>query len=904
MLRILRRLHYVLRHRRLEAELAEEIESHRAMRQHDLEARGLARADARQESRRRLGNVTLAREDVRGIWLWPWLESVRQDVAYALRTVRRAPGFAAAIITVMALGIGATTGVFSLLDGLVLKSLPVHRPERLVYFTRPSFSYPMFEQVRERGAHVFASLSAWDMNATNIQWHEELEPAEVLAASGNFYQTLGVNAVLGRTFGPEDDRIGGGPNGLVAVINHACWQQRFGSDASVIGRTVRIDGRTFTIVGVTAPGFFGVTPGLRAEVTIPLTVLSDTGALRSHGSSWLHLLGRLRDGLTVEEADAALQAFWPTVREATTPLSMPPERRRMFLSRATHLASAHAGYSRVRNQFEEPLWILFALVGLLMAVACASAANLLLARGMARRREIAVRLAIGAARRRVARQMFTEAAVWTTLAAVVGVGLAAWGAARLTAMMSTHESRIVLDVSPNWRITGFALALAFATAAVSALAPVLRTTLLEPSVSLKSTPGTTGGLRRRWSLVKSLVTAQVALTIVLLVGAALFVRSLQRLLAEDTGFERDRVLVVATDPEAAEYEGDRLHTYYDRLLEQLRALPSVEAASLSEYPPISDQDGAWTQAIEIDGAAVQDLAGVRDVPMAPESSRYVYFNAITPDYFRTLGVRIIRGRDFGAHDNVSSNRVVAINEALARRFFRGQDPLGRRITIGRHAARRNLEIVAVVSDTKYQRMDEPLRSIAYLPRAQMADMPSDGNVFAEVRAAAAAAALGGSVRRVVQSLDARVPVRVETVSGRIRQSLVRERVMMLLATALAVTALALACAALYGLLAYAVARQTYEIGLRLALGAARRSVLLLVLRESLTLALLGTAIGLGAAVVLSRYVNTKLLYHIAPTDSIAMTAAAAIMLGVALLAGSIPARRAARLDPAAALRHE
>jgi len=895
MLRLIRRILASRRYRRIEADLAEELEVHCAMRQRDFEAAGLTPEEAAHASRRALGNLTLAREDARAVWIWPWLESIWQDTVYALRVLRRAPAFAAAIVLVMALGIGATTGVFSLLDGLVLRSLTVSEPERLVYFTRPSFSYPIFEGVSASSGHIFASFSAWNMESANVQWNDELEPTEVLAASGNFYRTLGISAIAGRVLGPEDDRIGGGQDGPVAVISYGCWQQRFGGKPGAIGRTIRIDRRPFTIVGVTPPGFFGVTPGLVAEVTIPLTVLSNEGALRSHGSSWLHLLGRLRDGLTIEQADAALQAFWPVVREAASPLSMPAERRKVFLSRQTNLASARVGYSRVRNQFEEPLWILLALVGLLMTVACASAANLLLARGVARRREISVRLAIGASRARVIRQMLTEAAVWTTLAAIVGIVLAAWGATALIAMMSTHESRIVMDVTPNSRIAGFAVALGFVTIALSAVIPALRTTRLDLALPLK-TAVASGGLLRRWTFLKALVGVQVALTIVLLVSAAVLVRSLDRLLSEDTGFDRDRVLVLATDAEAAGYEGERLNAYYDQLLERLRAVPSVESVSLSEYPPISDEDGAWTQAIDVDSAAAPDPAG------APDIARSVHFNAVTPDYFRTIGMRIIRGRDFGRQDSVSSSRVVAINETLSRRFFPGDDPIGRHITIGRHAARRNMEIVAVVSDAKYQRMDEPPRSIAYLARAQIAGMPSDANLFAEVRAARPDAALAESVRRAVRSLDARVPLRIETVSDRIRQSLVRERLMALLAATLGLAALILACAALYGLLAYAVSRQSYEIGLRLALGAQRRSILWRVLGECLMLALLGTTMGLCASLVLGRYVQTTLLYQITPADSIAMGAAALIMIAVASLAGAIPARRAARVDPAVALR--
>ncbi len=891
MTRLFRRVRYLHRQRRLEAELAEELEAHRAMRQRDLEARGVAPEEARHASRRALGNVTLAREDARAVWVAPWLESVWQDVRYAIRILRRAPLFASAVVLVMAIGIGAATGVFSLLDGLVLRSLPVRQPDRLVYFAQPSFSYPIYQEVGIRASRVFSSLSAWDLASANVEWTTEIEPDEVLTASGNFYETLGIAAVAGRTFGPGDDRIGGGAEGLVAVISHAAWQRRFGGDLSAIGRTIRIDGRPFTIVGITPRGFSGVAPGLAPEITIPLTTLQSDEALGTHSSSWLHLMGRLRDGLTLGQADAELQAVWPSVLASTTPATMPADRRALYLGRQTRLEPGHAGYSRVRNQFQEPLWLLLALVGLLAAVSCASAANLLFARGLARRKEIAMRLAIGAGRWRIVRQLVTEAAVWTAIAAVAGVGLAAWGGAGLVGMMRTRDNPIVLDVAPDWRVLGFALALAFATAIVAAVVPALRATRLDPSSALKGSAAAGSGLLRRWSGGQALAATQVALAIVLLVGAALFVRSLQRVLSEDAGFDRDRVLVVATDPGAAGYSGERFAAFYDGLLERLRAVPGVEAVSLSQYPPISDQDGAWTQSIEIDGA-----------PLALESARRVHFNAVSPQYFGTLGMRVMRGRDFGPADNAAAPRVVAINDALARRFFESGDPLGRRITIGRNAARRNLEIVAVVSDAKYQRLQEPSRAIAYLPCAQLAEL-ADEALFVEVRAAAAAAPLAETIRREVRALDARVPVHVETVADRIRSSIVRERVTAALATGLGLAALALACAALFGLFAYAVSRRTHEIAVRMAIGATRRDVLWLVLRECLALAFVGTAVGLGTALALGRYARS-LLFQVSPADPIALAAAALVMLGVAAMAGLVPARRAARVDPATALRHE
>lgn len=874
--------------RRADGELAEEIETHRQLTEHRLRASGMSPAEAAAESRRLMGNVALAREDARAVWIAPWLDGVWQDMAYALRMLRRAPAFAAAMILVLALGIGATVGVIGLVDALVFRSLPVAQPDRLVYFTQPSFSYPVFQEVRARGSHVFSSLAAWNMDSVNVAWSRELEPAEILTASGEFYSTLGVGATVGRTFGPGDDRIGGGRDGLVAVLSHAAWQRRFGGDASAVGRTIRIEQDTFTIVGVTPPGFFGVAPGLAPEITIPLTSTADAGSLGSTTSSWVHLLGRLRDSVTLAEANTALRSFWPAVLEATTNSGMPSARRAVYLGRTTELASGRAGFSRVRNQFVQPLWLLLGLAGLLLAIACASGANLLLARGVARHREIAVRLAVGAGRWRLVRQMLTEALVWTALAAAGGLLLAVWGAGTLVRLMSTSQEPIAVDVAPNWRILTFSITLTLVTSLLCSIIPALRATRLHAATGLKDAQISRSVLRR-WSLGKSLVAAQVALTVLLVFGASLFVRSLGRVLSQDAGVERDSVLVLAVDAEAVGYDGERLAAFFDQLRQRLAGIPGIQSASLSFYPPISDEDGAWTQGIAVDGLPVPDEPG--------RSS--VYFNAISPDYFRTIGMRLVRGRDFTASDMASAAAVAIVNESLARRFFPGQDPVGRRLTAGRNKNRRDLQIIAVVSDAKYQRLQEEPRSIVYLPWTQR---PAE-NLFVEVRSAGSMALTAERVRREVRALDAAVPIRLETVSDRIRESLVTERVIALLATALGIAAIALACAALYGLLAYAVSRATPEIGLRVALGAQRAEVLRLIMRESLILAVIGIALGLGGSLALGRFAR-PLLFHVSPRDPLSLVTAGAVMLAVALLAAFLPARRAARVDPVVALRSE
>jgi predicted permease len=885
--KLTRRLYYWLNRNRLERQLAEEIQLHQSMKQHHLEQRGMTPADAQHASRRALGNATLAREDARAVWIWSWLDDLMRDMIYALRTLGRSPAFATALIVVTALGIGATTSVFGLLDALVLAPLPVNHPDRLAWVRTPGFSYPLYTAMRERSSDTFSGFFAWNLESMHVDWNGQTEPEEVLTASGDFYTTLGVPAAIGRTFDANDDRIGGGTSGLVAVISHAAWQRRFGGNPAAIGRTIRIQGQPFTIVGVAPRGFFGVAAGLAPEITIPLLSLQDAGVLKMTSTAWLHVMGRLRDGVTLEQADAALQRIRPQILEVTTNPGAPADRRAKYLSRELGLESGRTGFSRVRRQFEEPLWLLLALVGLLFTVGCASAANLLLARGVGRQRELAIRLAIGASRMRLIRQFFTESLVWAALGSVAAMLVGVWASQALVAMMATRDQPIVLEVGPSWRVMLVTLTLTAVTVTICSMLPAWRATRLAPGTTVKDAGRMGVTVLRRWSLGKILVTAQVALTMVLLVGAALFVRSLSGVLAQDAGFDRNNVLVVATDPTVAAYRGERIDAYYAQLRDRLAAVPEIASVSLSVMPPISNENGNWTQAIAVERA-----------PLGPDTGRTVYFNAVSPGYFSTLGMRLQHGRDFNVADTSGSTRVVIVNESLARTYFPGVNALGHHITIGRDARRRDLEIVAVVADAKYQRLQESTRNIAYLPIAQHT---AASNLYLEVRSRGPAAALVDRVRQEVRAYDPDIPVRIETVSERIRLSLVKERVMAVLASVVGVAALVLACAGLYGLLSYAVSRQMNEIGLRLALGADRWAVLWLVLRDCLIVAGLGTAVGLGAALALGRFARS-FLFQITTTDAVSLSMAIGIMLGVALCAGWFPARAAARVDPSRALR--
>jgi predicted permease len=873
--RFLRRVRYWLDRDRHEADLAEEMEFHRSM---------LAQ---RSPGGGGFGNATLAREDARAVWGWSWLESILQDTRYAARSIRRQPAFALSAIVIVALGTGATTGVFGLLDGLVVRSLPVDQPHRLVWFRAPSFSYPVFTEVQSR-VPVFDGFFGWNMERAYVDWTGERGDrvaTDILEATDGFFPTLRLAPAAGRTFGPGDTGV--------AVLSHTAWRRHFGAEPSAIGRTIRIANQTYSIIGVTPDGFFGVAPGLEPELFVPIAGRHPASRYTSGTSSWLHLMGRLKEGTTIEQGNAVLQASWPGIVETTTDPRLPSAVRTLFLGRRTALEPGRTGFSRVRNQFGEPLQLLMALVGLLLLIACASVANLLLARGVARRKEIAIRLSIGANRARVFRQLVTEALVLTFTGAAIGLVLAYWSASAIVAALTTTASRLALDTSAGWRTVGFAIALAIAVSMVSAFLPALVATRGDVTNGLKETGPAGRGLFRRWSAGKVLVAVQVALALVLLAGAAVFGRSLSRVLAEGTGLDGDRLIVVSPDGLAAGLEGPPLDAFHAELAARVRALPGVEAAAVAWKPPISYPGGSWSENIGVDGG-----------PVAVSDSPSVHFNSVSPGYFATVGIALRRGRDFSVQDTALSPRVIVVNEALARQYFPGQDPIGHHISIARTPALQNVEIVGVVQDAKYRTLQEPTRNIAYLSSDQHAPLRSGSNrnlvVVARVRSAGATAS---AIRLEARQLDARVPIRIETVADRIRESTLNERMLAVLSGGLGVIALILACAGLYGLLAYSVSRHGREIGLRMALGARPFSVLWMVERESLVLAAVGILAGLAGALALGRYVRT-LLFQVTPADPGALAAACLTMLLVAAAAAYVPARRAAAVDPVVALKRE
>ena len=871
--------------------LDEEIRSHLAMAANDRIERGEPPAVADERARREFGNVTLVKEVTREMWGWSWLERVAQDVGYGVRVMAGARRVTAMIVLSLALGIGAVSTVFALINAIELRTLPVSRPGELVYLKDPSFSFPIFRELRDRD-QMFDGLFAWELRDLAVRWRDEPEPVRGMVVSGDFYRTLGVTPMAGRGIEPADD-VAGAPR-PVAVLSDTAWARRFDRDPAVIGRTIVIEQTAFAIVGVTPPGFFGVAVGSDPEVTIPLTMVprlkaADGNALSQAGRSWLHIMGRLRPGLSRTQAEPAFQAIWRETLATVTPLDETPARRQRYLSRATALMPGATGFSAVRNQFSEPLWLLFALVGLLLLVSCAAAGNLLLARSSARQRELAIRLAIGASRGRVVRQLVVEGLLLSALGAAAGLALAVGSANLLVRAVSTAAAPVVLDVAIDWRVLGFTAAVAGAVALAFTLAPALRSLRVDPGEVIKTGARPSGAGRRESRTARLLVAAQMAFSLVMLAGAALFLRSLAVLVGQDAGVDAANLVLVTAEPRPG---GDR-DLFYRDLVEQLGAAPGVESVSLSYVPPISDRQGSWTQSVGVNGAAPQELAH--------DAAGAVFFNAVSPGYFGTVGTALVSGREVAWTDTRASPRVVVVNESLARSFFPGSNAIGQRISIGLSEERQDLEIVGVVRDAKYQRMQEPTRRIAYVPYLQFPEFTAGHGLIAEVRVARPSGDTIRALRDSARTANPVGPVDIELMESRIGDSLVRERLIASVATLLGAFSLVLCCGSLYGLMSQVVSRRTNEIGIRLALGASPGVVVWMVVSDTLKVAAAGGAAGLALAASNSR-VAQRFLYGISAVDAGPLAAAAAVLLATALLSGYLPARRAARVDPSIALR--
>jgi predicted permease len=831
-----------------------------------------------------------------------------QDARYGLRMLLKTPGFTLAAALSLALGIGANTAIFSLIDVVLLKSLPVREPEKLVLlgkgidvgatsnFPNKSwdlFSYPFYREMRRRN-EVFSDVGAivslqWSVHgAVNTNGASgEMARIDVQIVSGSYFSTLGVNAGLGRVITDADDQVAGAHP--VAVVSHAWWENQLGADPAAVGKTVTIDEVAYTIIGVAPKEFFGLTVGRAPDMWIPLSMEAQLPPGHWKGREdreWqsLHLIARLKNGVSAEQASAAVNLLFKQSLQERAGAQASIERLQDIQRAYIGLTSAGRGISTLRGEFSFSLQILMAVVGLVLLIACANVANLLLARAAARQKEFAVRLAVGAGRTRLIRQLLTESMLLAGLGAAAGIFLAWWGGRLLVLMASTGSEPLPLDVTPNARILGFTLLTSLLSALIFGTAPALRAARIEPNSSLKGGKGPTQAASRS-RFGKALVIAQVALSLLLLVGAGLFLRTLINLQNLPSGFDQQNVMLFYVDATTTGYKGAQLAALLREVEERVKATPGVQAVSFSAY---FFNQGAWTSA-----------AFTRDQNPPEGQSRIVSNKFVGQDYFTTMGIPLLQGRMFGPQDTDKSQQVAVISETMARRLFPNSSPLGRRF--GRSAENsERFEIIGVVKDAKDMSLTEEWRSIVYYPYSQGREPMSN----LVVRYSGAPEAVAQQARQAIREVSRNLPIDgVVSLSEHISRSLAQQRLVARLASFFGLLALSLACVGLYGVLSYAVARRTNEIGIRMALGARRGDVIWLVSREALALVVAGVVTGLLASLAATRTAST-LLYGLEPDDPPTIAAATLLLLAVAALAGYLPARRAARVDPMAALRDE
>jgi predicted permease len=878
--RLWRKLLFIRRRRKFESELEEEMRFHREM----LETHDPA-------PQARFGNTTLMREASRDTWSFTAIETFFKDLRYALRMLRRSPAFTAVAVVSLALGIGANTAIFSLIDALMLKSLPVQQPEQLVELLTVrgtsrfnAFSYPAYQAIRDRNrsfSNVFASRT--DKFYVVAQGGDP-ERAETSFVTGTFFAGLGVKPFIGRLITPEDDRAGAP---AVTLIGYAYWKRRFGLDPGVLGKRIVIEDIPHTIIGVTPPEFFGAQVGRSDDIFIPLSteaLIHHPSWTSSSGYKWLGLMARLKPGASIAEARAEVATIFKGTVEDELKIMKDAGDMAFVRTWTAEVLPAGAGYSQLRRRFSRPLLILMVIVGLVLLIACANVANLLLARATARQKEISVRVAIGAGRLRLIRQMLTESFLLAFLGGALGIALAWWGSNYLVTFMGTGRIPIKLEVHPDARMLLFTLAASFLTAILFGLAPAIRGANADIFPALKDAGRAITGFRHR--LGKALVVSQVVVSVLLLVGAGLFARTLMNLESINLGFERGGVLLVSLDPSHSGYKDAQLASVYQELLGRFNGIPGVRSASVSRFSPITG--GGVNLTLSIEGQVSRS-----------DQKRSIYINWVSPRYFETLGTPLLLGRDINPNDDPSSNKVAIVNESMARLFFDHANPLGKRIVMG---AGQTTQIVGVVKDAKYLEIREDPTPTVYLGLFQEKKNPY--SEF-ELRTSASQTGIIAAVRRKVRdATNGLIAIsKTQTLAEQVDASIVQERLIATLSAFFGALGLLLASIGLYGLLAYAVTRRTNEIGIRVALGAGRRDVVRMVLGEAMLLVGIGLVIGIPAALGGARLVSTQ-LYGVSAHDPITIIGSAVVLIGVALLAAWLPARRAARVDPMVALRYE
>jgi predicted permease len=824
-----------------------------------------------------------------------------RDFRFALRSLRHSPLFTTIALVSLALGIGANTAIFTIADQVLFRPLPVAHAAQLVSFTSPGpqqgtlwgldrFSYPMYRDLmfRDLGSRspVFTGIAGRFPTPLNLSYNNRSERIRAELVTGAYFQTLGLTTTVGRGIAPEDDRLPA--ERPIAVLTYDYWRRRFNANPAIVNQTVLLNGYPITIVGVTARDYRGFDIAERTDILVPTMMKNQMTptwqGLDDRRVQWLQLIGALRPGATPQQARAALEPSYHglLIMEMQTMRFRSEETRAQFAAKPLLFESASRGISDIRQSFADPLLILLAIVALLLLIACANVANLLLARAVARQREIAVRLAVGATRRALIRQLLTESLILSVIGGGIGILISWWVAAALL----SGSPDLPLDPAPEPRILAFTFCLSLLTGLVFGLAPAWQATSPQLAATLKDLAGSVSAHRGNVRLRKALVVSQVALSLLMLIASALFTRSLRNVKSIDLGFIPDRLLTFTLDPSLAGYNPLRMRQLAETLQSRL-ALPGVRSAAIGEMQIVTGDQN-------ISGISIQGYQPRPDEDMAP------WVEWVTPGYFQTMGTPLVAGRDFTPRDRFGAPHVAVVNETFARTYFPNQSALGHRFAFGN---RKNdeIEIVGVVRPSKYSRVDEPAHAVVYVCYAQ--DENPSGFV-AYVRTAGDPRSLFAAIRREVTALDPALPISaLRTMNDQVDESLAARRAMSYLSALFAILATVLAAIGLYGLMAYTVARRTREIGIRVALGAGRGSLLNLVMREVALLTAIGIGVAIPLSLVLTRFVRTQ-LYGIVPNDPASIALASLVLVCVALVAGYIPAERATRVDPIRALRYE
>jgi predicted permease len=822
------------------------------------------------------------------------------DLRDAFRALRATPIVTAVAVLSLALGIGANTAIFSLIDALMLRSLPVRAPQRLVQLMagekRTSWSNPLWEQIRDRDKQIFDGAFGYSALRFNLARGGETQFVNGVMAGGEYFDVLGVPAILGRTFTPADDVRGGGPGGPVAVIGYTFWQRHFGGAGDVVGQSIALDRVPFTIIGVTPPEFTGIDQGTNYDVAVPLGVEplirgAKESALDQRSWWWLRIIARLQEGDSLDHARVALRTVQPQMREATLPQNSRPENLARYLNEPFGLRPAANGPAGLGRQYRDPLFLIMGVVALVLLIACANIANLLLARANARRHELTVRVALGASRWRIARQLLVESTLLSAAGAVLGLGFARWGSALLVREFSVEDPPITLDVGIDWMVLAFTALVAMTTTLLFGTVPAMRATRVQPNDALKEQGRSIVG-ESRFGFGSVMVILQVALSLVLVVGAGLFIRTFTSLTHVHLGFNPDPLLIVDMNGKRSSVETQNRPELWERMRQAALSVPGVQSAALQTITPLTFS--GWNTLIE-------NPPGLS----LSEEQRLVNVNAVSRDWFATQGIPFVAGRDFTVDDRKGAPAVIVVNETLVKKYFAGGNALGRslREIVRPGEAAPDLQIVGIVRDAVYLSLKEPVPPTMYRHVAQTESPGGTGpGMDLAVRAAGPSAALlSRSIADALQRVDRDVTFTFRPYKRALGANTVQERMVAMLSGFFGGLALFLAALGLYGVMTYAVSRRRTEIGIRMALGAAPSAAVRFVLQRAAALVAIGIVLGGVLSIWAARFA-TPLVFGVQPRDPATLAGATAVLAAIGALAGWIPARRAARIDPARVLR--